>query len=40
MPVMDGYESAEKILQYERDNNLKYECKIVALTSYQTEESN
>ena len=34
MPVMDGYEASEKILQYERDKNIKFECKIVALTSY------
>ena len=39
MPIMDGFEATEKILKYQKDNNLKEECKIVALTAYQTQET-
>lgn len=36
MPVLDGYEASEKILKYQRENNLSQQCSIVALTAFTT----
>ena len=40
MPVMDGFEASEKILEYQsRQPNLAHKCKIVALTAYTNQET-
>ena len=39
MPVMDGFEAAEKILQYQKNLNLKNKCEIVALTAFHSQET-
>ena len=39
MPVMDGFDASEAILKYQKDNNLKSTCSIVALTSFSTQET-
>lgn len=40
MPVMDGFEASEKILEYQsRQPNLAHKCKIVALTAYRNQET-
>ena len=39
MPVMDGFEASEKILEYQEQLNLAHKCKIVALTAYTNQET-
>ena len=39
MPVMDGFDASESILNYQREHNLKSVCSIVALTSFSTQET-
>ena len=38
MPVMDGFESARRILKFQEDKSLKQRAEIVALTAYTNTE--
>ena len=39
MPVLDGFDASEKILKYQRENELANNCSIVALTAFTTIDS-